>query len=75
MRKGDFVAAASKFQAADANARHWGRNHLRWGEALARLGRTGDAMAQWRAAAGLDLSAADRSELVRVQAAGPKRTS
>ncbi len=63
MSKGDFAGAIAKFREADAYAPHWGRNHLRWGQTLARLGRADDAKAQWRAAAGLDLSIADRAEL------------
>ena len=69
-KKGDFAGAAAKFAEADRYAPHWGRNHLRWGEALARLGRAGEASAQWRAAAGMDLSPTDRAELVRVQGHG-----
>ncbi|MDB5442942.1 MAG: hypothetical protein JWP73_1318, partial [Phenylobacterium sp.] len=41
----------------------WGRLHLKWGEALAKLGRRDEARTQLRAAAGMDLSAADRVEL------------
>ncbi len=63
MRKGDFAGAAGRFEAADRDAPHWGRNHLRWGEALAKLGRMDEARAQWRTAAGLELSAADRATL------------
>jgi tetratricopeptide (TPR) repeat protein len=70
MRKGDFAGAAVKFAAADKDAPRWGRNHLRWGQALARQGKTDEAKAQWRAAAGMDLSAADRAELVRMQVHG-----
>ena len=71
MRKGDFGGAAGKFTAADREAPRWGRNHLLWGEALARLGKADQAKAQWRAAAGMDLSAADRAELARVQPGPP----
>ena len=67
MRKGDWAGAVARFAEADQHAPRWGRNHLRWGEALARLGRTDEARAQWRAAAGMDLSAADRAELARAQ--------
>ena len=48
---------------ADKTAPRWGRNHLRWGQALARLGKTDEARAQWRAAAAMDLSAADAAAL------------
>ena len=70
MRKGDFAGALPKFAEADKYAPRWGRNHLRWGQALARLGRAPEARAQWRAAAGMDLSAADRAELATAQAHG-----
>jgi hypothetical protein len=63
MKKGDFAGAAARFAEADALAPNWGRNHLRWGEALAAVGRSADAAAQFRAAAALDLSAADRADL------------
>ena len=66
MRKGDYAGAAAKFAAADKDAPRWGRNHLRSSEALARLGKADEARAQWRAAAGMDLSVADRAELARV---------
>jgi hypothetical protein len=49
---------------------HWGRNHLMWGEALARLGRADEAQAQYRADANLDLSAADRATLASLLKAG-----
>ncbi len=75
MRKGDFKGAVEKFAAADKDAPKWGRNHLRWGQALAKLGKLDEAKAQWRAAAGMDLSTADRAELVRMQEASPKQTS
>jgi tetratricopeptide (TPR) repeat protein len=66
MKKGDVAGAVEKFAEADRDAPRWGRNHLRWGEALAWLDRTDEARAQWRAAAAMDLSAADRAELARV---------
>ncbi|MEO6379385.1 MAG: hypothetical protein ABIO37_15290 [Caulobacteraceae bacterium] len=74
MKKGDFKGAVAKFKEADEHAPRWGRNHLRWGQALAKLGRTEEAKAQWRAAAGMDLSAADRADLVRMQGTAPTRT-
>ena len=75
MRKGDFAGAITKFAEADTDAPRWGRNQLRWGQALARLGSTDEARAHWRAASGMDLSAADRAELVTMQATAQKRTS
>ena len=66
MRKGDAEGAAQKFASADKCAPRWGRDHLRWGQALAKLGKPDEARAQWRAAAGMDLSVADRAELARM---------
>ncbi len=63
MMKGDFAAAAARFEAADKAAPRWGRNHLLWGEALLRHGDAAGARNQFQTAAGLDLSAADRAAL------------
>src|SRR5262249_15348984 len=63
MRKGDFEGALAKFAEADKDAPRWGRNHMLWGEALTKLGRAAEARAQYQAAAGMDLSAADRATL------------
>ncbi len=63
LRKGDASGAAAKFAEADRYAPRWGRNHLRWGQALAKQGKVEAAQAQWRAAVGMDLSAADRATL------------
>ncbi len=62
-RKGDFAGAVAKFAEADRWAPHWGRNHLRWGEALLKLGRPDEARAEFKTAAALDLSAEDRAAL------------
>jgi hypothetical protein len=51
------------FAEADGHAPRWGRNHLRWGEALLRSGRCPEARAQFEAAKGMDLSRADRAGL------------
>ena len=75
MAKRDFKGAAARFAEADRHAPRWGRNHLLWGEALARLGKLDEAKAQWRAAAGMDLSVADRAELAGAQAAASKPIS
>ena len=61
------LAAEGKFKQADQYAPNWGRNHLKWGEALAKLGRKDAALAQWRIAGGLDLTADER---VRLKAHG-----
>ena len=63
LRKGETRAAIKKFREADKYAPKWGRNHLLWGDALAKLGKTDEAREQWRAAATMDLSAADRAAL------------
>jgi tetratricopeptide (TPR) repeat protein len=61
--QGDCDAAVRKFEAANAFAPRWGRLHLKWAEALQKLGRTKDAAGQYALARGLDLSAADKTEL------------
>ena len=63
LRKGETKAAIKKFREADKYAPRWGRNHLLWGDALAKLGKTNKARDQWRAAATMDLSAADRARV------------
>ena len=63
---GDDKAAEEAFRKAAPLAPRWGRLHLKWGEALAKLGRAADAQAQWRAAATLDLTPAERAELLGV---------
>jgi tetratricopeptide (TPR) repeat protein len=69
----DYEGAARKFEEAARAAPRWGRLHLKWGEALAALGRREAAQAQWRRAATLDLSDADRATLAarRIGAAAP----
>jgi tetratricopeptide (TPR) repeat protein len=72
--KRDYVGAARKFAEADQDAPKWGRNHLRWGEALMLAGRYREARAQYETANGLDLSIADRGALkvlLARTAAGP----
>jgi tetratricopeptide (TPR) repeat protein len=71
LAKGDARAAVRKFAKAAELAPRWGRLHLKWGEALAKLGKTEEARAKWRAAAGMDLTAAERA---RLQALTGKRT-
>jgi tetratricopeptide (TPR) repeat protein len=66
MRQGDYSGAVRKFHEADKYAPRWGRNHLRWGQALAAQGKRADAHAQFTAARGMDLSAADRSALAKL---------
>jgi tetratricopeptide (TPR) repeat protein len=68
MAKNRSDLALAKFEEANKYAPNWGRLHLKWGEALLWSGNGQDAMKQFALAAGLDLSAADRSELARVRA-------
>jgi tetratricopeptide (TPR) repeat protein len=63
MAKGDFGSAVSKFHQAAVFAPAWGRLHLKWAEALARAGKAAEARAQKQAAAGLDMTPAERTEL------------
>jgi tetratricopeptide (TPR) repeat protein len=63
MAKGDVAAASQKFAEAAKLAPSWGRNHLKAGEALTRLGRAEAARTELRTAGGLDLTAAERAEL------------
>ncbi len=64
--QGDASGAAVKFAQAAKLAPRWGRLHLKWGEALAKLGKADEARAKWRAAATMDLSLADRADLLEV---------
>ncbi|NEX95416.1 hypothetical protein, partial [Caulobacter sp. 17J65-9] len=58
VRQDNARAALKRYAAAAERAPRWGALHLAWGDALERLGRRDDARAKWRAAAGMDLSAA-----------------
>ena len=57
--------ALAKFEEAAKYAPNWGRLHLKWGEALLWSGDKGGAKKQFAIAATLDLSTADKAELVR----------
>ncbi|HEY2068987.1 MAG TPA: hypothetical protein VGG48_05490 [Rhizomicrobium sp.] len=59
--------ALAKFAEAARYAPHWGRLHLKWGEALVWAGKPDEARKQFALAAGLDLSATDRTELARAR--------
>ncbi len=63
LRNGEIRAAIRKFKEAEKCAPKWGRNYPLWGDALAKLGKADKAREQWRAAAGMDLSAADRARV------------
>ena len=60
---GDAKAADAAFAGAAKLTPKWGRLRLKWGEALTKQGKADEAHAQLRTAAGLDLSAAERTEL------------
>ncbi len=63
MAKEDYAGAGARFAEADKDAPKWGRNHLRWGEALMLSGHYAATRAQYQAASGLDLSKPDRAAL------------
>ena len=63
MARHDYTGAIARFAEADKDAPRWGRNHMRWGEALMLSGRYAEARAQYEAANGLDLSKPDRAAL------------
>ena len=65
LAQGEAKGADAKFAEAAKFAPRWGRLHLKWGEALAAQGKAAEAKAKWRAAAGMDLTPAERA---RVQA-------
>jgi tetratricopeptide (TPR) repeat protein len=65
LAQGDAAGAIRKYQAAAEQAPRWGALHLAWGRALAAQGRSAQARVQWRVAAGLELSPADRTEMTR----------
>ena len=68
LTRGDPGGAARKYAAAAERAPRWGQLHLAWGRALEAVGKRDEAIIKYRAAAGMDLSAADRSEVVRRRA-------
>ena len=58
--------ALAKFEEADKYAPNWGRLHLKWGEALLWSGDKAGAQKQFAMARALDLTPAEKSELVKV---------
>lgn len=64
VRESELPAAVNKYAPAAERAPRWGTLHLELGLALQRLGKHGDARKQLNAAAGIDLSDAER---IRVQ--------
>ena len=61
--------ALAKFEEADKYAPNWGRLHLKWGEALLWSGDKGAAEKQFAIAKGLDLTSAEKYELMRTESA------
>jgi len=66
MAKNQSHLALAKFAEAEKYAPNWGRLHLKWGEALVYASKKDEARAQFSRAAQLDLVAADRAELARM---------
>ncbi|HEX4159607.1 MAG TPA: hypothetical protein VHY79_14145 [Rhizomicrobium sp.] len=65
MRKNRSDRALAKFEEANKFAPNWGRLHLEWGEALADVGRKGEAQKRFAIASRLDLSPPDKPALTR----------
>ncbi|QTN20686.1 hypothetical protein HZ989_06475 [Brevundimonas sp. AJA228-03] len=65
MAQGDEGGAIRKYRAAADRAPRWGALHLAWGRALEAQGRRDQARERYTEAARMDLSAADRAEVVR----------
>jgi tetratricopeptide (TPR) repeat protein len=63
--RGDEAGAIRKYRAAADRAPRWGALHLAWGRALEAQGRRDQAREKYEEASRLDLSAADRAEVVR----------
>ena len=59
--------ALAKFEEAAKYAPNWGRLHLKWGEALLWSGDETGAQSQFAAAAHLDLTAAEKSQLAHME--------
>ena len=72
LARGDEAGAIRKYRAAADRAPRWGALHLAWGRALEAQGRRDQAREKYTEAARLDLSAADRAEVVRRLGAGTK---
>jgi tetratricopeptide (TPR) repeat protein len=65
MAQGDEAGAIRKYRAAADRAPRWGALHLAWGRALEAQGRREQAREKYAEAARMDLSVADRAEVVR----------
>ncbi|MDB5452234.1 MAG: hypothetical protein JWO33_812 [Caulobacteraceae bacterium] len=62
LAKSDAAGAARAFEDAVRLTPAWGRLHLKLGEALAKMGKAEQAKVQFAAAAGMDLTPAERAE-------------
>lgn len=65
MAQGDAAGAIRRYRAAAERAPKWGALHLAWGRALEARGRQDQAREKYAEAARMDLSDADRAEVVR----------
>jgi len=74
MARGDEAGAIRKYRAAADRAPRWGALHLAWGRALEAQGRREQAREKYAEAARMDLSVADRAEVVRRLGAIPARS-
>jgi len=74
MAEGDEAGAIRKYRAAADRAPRWGALHLAWGRALEAQGRRDQAREKYTEASRMDLSAADRAEVVRRLGAIPARS-
>jgi tetratricopeptide (TPR) repeat protein len=72
LARGDEAGAIRRYRAAADRAPRWGALHLAWGRALEAQGKRDRAREKYTEAARLDLSAADRAEVVRRLGAGTK---
>ena len=70
--QGDEAGAIRKYRAAADRAPQWGALHLAWGRALEAQGKRDQAREKYTEAARMDLSAAERAEVVRRLGAGTK---
>jgi tetratricopeptide (TPR) repeat protein len=74
MAQGDEAGAIRKYRAAAERAPRWGALHLAWGRALEAQGRLEQAREKYEQASRMDLSVADRAEVVRRLGAIPARS-
>jgi tetratricopeptide (TPR) repeat protein len=74
MAQGDEAGAVRKYRAAAERAPRWGALHLAWGRALEAQGRLEQAREKYEQASRMDLSVADRAEVVRRLGAIPARS-